>query len=153
MQKISARFGFLIAIAAAIAGVIHAQGRSAPDWTTQGADAQRSSWIAVDPWISLDAMPRFTLVWKLKAEQAGQHDAQVTYQTDQITWRADYSIAVNKDDTAADVGACSTITFRSPSAMQSSRWYIRPIGPKFVSVVECELKEQRYIWRIRVGLL
>ena len=68
MQKISSRFGFLIAFAAATAGVIHAQGRSAPDWTTDGADAQRSSWIAVDPWISIDTMPQFTLVWKLKVD-------------------------------------------------------------------------------------
>ena len=39
------------------------------------------------------------------AEKAGQHDAQVTYQTDSITWRADYSVLVNKEDSAADVGA------------------------------------------------
>ena len=68
MQKISSRFGFLIAFAAATAGVIHAQGRSAPDWTTDGADAQRSSWIAVDPWISIDTMPQLTLLWKLKVD-------------------------------------------------------------------------------------
>ncbi len=54
-----------------------------------------------------------TLVWRLKAEQAGKHDAQVTYQTDQITWRADYSVTVNKDDTAADIGAWVTVMNQS----------------------------------------
>jgi outer membrane protein assembly factor BamB len=46
----------------------YSQGRSAPDWTTEGADAQRSSWIAADPWISLDAMSGFKFLWKLKLD-------------------------------------------------------------------------------------
>ena len=50
-----------------------------------------------------------TLVWKIAAEKAGAHDAQVTYQTSRITWRADYNITVNKDDTAADIGAWVTL--------------------------------------------
>ena len=50
-----------------------------------------------------------TLVWKIQAQKAGQHDAQVTYQTDGLTWRADYSIVVNKDDTAADLSAWVSI--------------------------------------------
>jgi hypothetical protein len=46
-----------------------------------------------------------TLVWKIAADKAGTHDAQVTYQTSRITWRADYNLVVNKDETAADIGA------------------------------------------------
>ena len=42
-----------------------------------------------------------TLVWKLTADKGGPHDAQVTYQTDGLTWRADYNIVINKDDTGA----------------------------------------------------
>src|SRR5947208_2192575 len=33
-----------------------------------------------------------TLVWKVAADKAGKHDARVTYQTDGLTWRADYHI-------------------------------------------------------------
>ena len=33
-----------------------------------------------------------TLVWKLSAEKSGHHDAQVTYQTDGLTWRADLPV-------------------------------------------------------------
>ena len=40
-----------------------------------------------------------TLVWKITTEKAGKHDAQVTYQTDGLTWRADYNVIVNKNDT------------------------------------------------------
>src|SRR5205085_12359343 len=62
-----------------------------------------------------------TLVWKLAAEQAGAHDAQVTYQTNQITWRADYSIVVNKDDTAADIGAWVTVVNQSGTAYPGAK--------------------------------
>ena len=38
------------------------------DWTTSGADAQRSSWVRADPRISPDSMrkPGFQLAWKVK---------------------------------------------------------------------------------------
>jgi hypothetical protein len=62
-----------------------------------------------------------TLVWKLSAEQPGQHDAQVTYQTNQITWRADYSVVVNKDDTAADIGAWVTVVNQSGAAYPEAK--------------------------------
>ncbi|HEV7299452.1 MAG TPA: hypothetical protein VGN72_08830 [Tepidisphaeraceae bacterium] len=54
-----------------------------------------------------------TLVWKLDADKGGEHLAKVTYQTDGITWRADYSIIMNANDTAADVGAWVTILNQS----------------------------------------
>jgi hypothetical protein len=62
-----------------------------------------------------------TLVWKLDAEKAGQHDAKVTYQTDGITWRADYSIIMNKDDTAADVGAWVSILNQSGASYPNAK--------------------------------
>ena len=62
-----------------------------------------------------------TLVWKLQAEKAGPHDAQVTYQTNQITWRADYTVIVNKDDTAADIGAWVTVVNQSGAAYPDAK--------------------------------
>jgi outer membrane protein assembly factor BamB len=58
----------LVVLCAPAVALLHTQGRSAPDWTTQGADAQRTSWIAVDPWLSLDAMPEFKFLWKIKLD-------------------------------------------------------------------------------------
>jgi hypothetical protein len=54
-----------------------------------------------------------TLVWKIHAEQAGKHDAQVTYQTDNIGWRADYNLTLNAAESASDVGAWVTIRNQS----------------------------------------
>ena len=50
-----------------------------------------------------------TLTWKLHAEQAGPHDVQVGYQTDGLTWRADYSLLIDKNDLAADLSAWVTV--------------------------------------------
>lgn len=62
-----------------------------------------------------------TLVWKLRAQQGGSHDAQVTYQTDNLTWRADYNLVVNKDDTAADVGAWVSILNESGASYADAK--------------------------------
>ena len=62
-----------------------------------------------------------TLVWKLAAEKAGPQEAQVTYQTDQITWRADYNVVVNKEETAADIGAWVTVMNQSGAAYPEAK--------------------------------
>ena len=62
-----------------------------------------------------------TLVWKLAAEKAGTHEAQVTYQTSGIAWRADYTVVVNKDDTAADIGAWVTVMNKSGAAFPQAK--------------------------------
>jgi outer membrane protein assembly factor BamB len=57
---------------------VHAQARSAPEWTTQGADAQRSSWIAADPFISIDSVPRIQFLWKLKLDNESRQSNALT---------------------------------------------------------------------------
>ena len=52
--------------ASVASGLMFAQARSAPDWTTQGFDAQRTSWMRVDPYISVDNLSKFQFIWKLK---------------------------------------------------------------------------------------
>ncbi|HEY7117611.1 MAG TPA: DUF4139 domain-containing protein [Tepidisphaeraceae bacterium] len=59
---------------------------------------------------------RPTLSWTVNAQQAGEHDVLVSYQTDNITWRADYTLTVNKDDTAADLSAWVTLVNQSGAA-------------------------------------
>jgi outer membrane protein assembly factor BamB len=43
-------------------------GRGGSDWTTDGGDAQRSSWVRTDPKISSDSLrrPGFGIAWKIK---------------------------------------------------------------------------------------
>ena len=46
-----------------------------------------------------------TLRWLVKAGKAGTHEVRTTYQTGGMTWRADYNLVVNQEDTEADLGA------------------------------------------------
>lgn len=61
-----------IAGCCAIAGVtVFAQGRGNLEWTTVGADAQRSSWIRADAKISTASLAKpgwFTFLWKLRVD-------------------------------------------------------------------------------------
>lgn len=52
---------------------------------------------------------RPTLQWKLLAPAAGPRKVRAAYQTDGITWRSDYNLVLNADDTEADLGAWVTI--------------------------------------------
>ena len=65
---------------------------------------------ASDARISLGSLPdgfltKPTLVWMLDAARGGTHEIRSTYQTTGLTWRADYNLVLNDDDTAADVTA------------------------------------------------
>jgi hypothetical protein len=57
-----------------------------------------------------------TLVWKVQSTHAGNDLAQVTYQTDSITWRADYNFTIHPNDDAADIAAWVTILNQSGMA-------------------------------------
>ena len=62
-----------------------------------------------------------TLVWKISADKGGEHNAQVTYQTDGLTWRADYNITVNANDTAADIGALGELLNESGASYPNAK--------------------------------
>ncbi|MEY3026399.1 MAG: hypothetical protein RLZZ238_1296 [Planctomycetota bacterium] len=50
-----------------------------------------------------------TLVWKLASEKGGDHLVRTTYQTAGMTWRSDYNIVINGDDTRGDITAWVTL--------------------------------------------
>jgi hypothetical protein len=63
-----------------------------------------------DPGIRLPSLPdglitKPTLVWKLNSAAGGEHKVRTTYQTQGVTWRADYNLVLAADDKTADVGA------------------------------------------------
>ncbi len=62
-----------------------------------------------------------TLVWTIDADKAGKQTAQVTYQTDGLTWRADYNLIINKDDTKADLGAWVSILNESGASYPEAK--------------------------------
>ena len=50
-----------------------------------------------------------TLVWKLSSESGGEHLVRTTYQTAGMTWRSDYNIVINGNDTKGDITAWVTL--------------------------------------------
>ncbi len=81
---------------------------------------------AADARVSLGDLPegfltKPTLVWLLDAGTAGTHEVQSTYQTAGITWRADYNLVLNDDDTAADLTAWVTLLNLSGIAYPDAR--------------------------------
>jgi hypothetical protein len=62
-----------------------------------------------------------TLLWKVRAEQPGKHDAQVTYQTNDLTWRADYNVLISPDEKSADLGAWVSILNESGASYPDAR--------------------------------
>ena len=62
-----------------------------------------------------------TLLWRVGAERDGEHEVLVSYQTDNITWRADYGVVVNKEETAADLSAWVTVVNQSGAAYPNAK--------------------------------
>lgn len=62
-----------------------------------------------------------TLVWDVTTHKAGKHDAQVAYQTSGLTWRADYNVVLNENDTKVDLGAWVTVVNRSGASYPDAR--------------------------------
>lgn len=50
-----------------------------------------------------------TLQWDVLAPRAGERKVRTAYQTAGLTWRADYNLILNEDDTTADLGAWVTV--------------------------------------------
>ena len=50
-----------------------------------------------------------TLNWKVFAENPTEIDCEVAYRTTGFSWKADYSLTLNKDETNADIGGWVTI--------------------------------------------
>ncbi len=76
--------------------------------------------------IKLGALPdglitRPTLVWKVDAQQAGEHQIRTTYQTNGITWRSDYNLVLNAAENAADLSAWVTLMNLSGAAYPNAR--------------------------------
>jgi outer membrane protein assembly factor BamB len=77
-MKINSVVLLAVIITSATAGLIYAQARSAPDWTTQAFDAQRTSWMRVDPYISIENLSKFQFLWKLKVDNESRHGNALT---------------------------------------------------------------------------
>lgn len=64
---------------------------------------------------------RPTLLWKIDTSAGGDHKFRTAYQTNGMTWRADYNIVVNDDSTRADVGAWVSLLNLSGATFENAR--------------------------------
>jgi hypothetical protein len=76
--------------------------------------------------ISLRSLPeglvtRPTLVWLANSETEGSEKCQVTYTTEQISWKADYSAILNADDNALNFSGWVTIDNQSGAAYKDAK--------------------------------
>lgn len=77
-----------------------------------------AGYTAVDfPELPGGLMTRPTLVWEVEARRGGRHETRVSYQTEGITWWADYNLVWEEGDDAnegtLDVGAWVSIVNQS----------------------------------------
>ncbi len=66
-------------------------------------------------------LTRPTLVWKVRAEQGGQHLVKVAYQAQGMTWRVDYRAVASPDQTELNLFGWVTVTNQSGTTYEDAR--------------------------------
>jgi len=65
--------------------------------------------------------PKPTLNWLLASDKEGPQDAEISYITDGIGWRADYVALVNKNDSALDLSGWVTLNNESGTTYKDAK--------------------------------
>ncbi len=65
------------------------------------------------PQLPANLIAQPTLVWLLQAQTASTHTIEASYLTNDITWQADYVLALNSDDSRADLSGWVSIENKS----------------------------------------
>lgn len=68
-----------------------------------------------------DLVTRPTLVWMTQSEISGNENCQVTYTTNDISWKADYSAILNAEESAFDFSGWVTIDNRSGATYKDAK--------------------------------
>lgn len=77
--------------------------------------------IRVLPKLPEDLIAKPTLTWLYSSGSDKPHKLEVSYLTDNIAWKADYVVALNKDDDKADISGWVTIDNKSGAAYRKAR--------------------------------
>ena len=67
-----------------------------------------------------DLIAQPTLVWYLRNDGGDRHTLEASYMTEDLNWRSDYVLVVNKDDTNADLNCWVTITNNSGASYRNA---------------------------------
>ncbi|MFA5292464.1 MAG: DUF4139 domain-containing protein [Phycisphaerae bacterium] len=68
-----------------------------------------------------DLVTKPTLVWLAQSEMSGKENCQVTYTTNDINWKADYSAILNADENAFDFSGWVTLDNKSGAAYKDAK--------------------------------
>ncbi len=71
--------------------------------------------------VAAGLVSRPSLLWTLDATQAGEHDTQVSYIANGISWKADYVAVVRDDESRVDLTGWVTLDNRSGAAYRDAR--------------------------------
>lgn len=77
--------------------------------------------IRVLPKLPEDLIAKPTLTWLYSSGSDKPHKLEVSYLTNNINWKADYVVALNKDDDKADISGWVTIDNKSGAAYRNAR--------------------------------
>jgi hypothetical protein len=64
---------------------------------------------------------RPSLLWKLDVAEAGTHTTEVSYLANLVTWKADYVVVVNQDETKVDITGSVTLDNRSGATYEDAQ--------------------------------
>ncbi len=64
---------------------------------------------------------RPSLLWKLDVAEAGTHTTEVSYLANLVTWKADYVVVVNQDETKVDITGWVTLDNRSGATYEDAQ--------------------------------
>ena len=65
-------------------------------------------------------VPKPSLLWKLAADKAGTHKAEISYQTQGMNWKCDYVAVANADDSACDLTSWVTLDNKSGTSYKQA---------------------------------
>ena len=77
--------------------------------------------IKVLPEIPENLIAKPTLTWLYDNKNKADHDLEVSYLTNNISWKADYVVVLNVDDTSADVSGWVTLDNKSGATYKNAR--------------------------------
>jgi hypothetical protein len=68
-----------------------------------------------------DLIARPTLTWLYDNKAAKEHNLEVSYLTNNISWKADYVVVLNKEDTSANISGWVTLDNKSGATYKNAR--------------------------------
>jgi hypothetical protein len=87
-------------------------------------------------------LTRPTLVWLVTTDKPGKHLSEVTYQTGNVNWHAEYVLVVNPDDTKADLAGW--VSFENNSGKTYTNAKLKFIAGDVHRAPEPRLREAGY---------